>query len=108
MPNVYVINRSGHDFHEAERYGKLIYLSEGSMSRYATARIYRQFAEILKHSKEDDFILTTGLSVMNCIATSIMTALHGKINLLLFKDGKYVCRTIAIHELLNKEPEHDS
>lgn len=78
----------------AEKYGELIALSEGSMNRYGTNNMHRKFEEILKESSPDDYILMCGLSVMNVIACSIFTHLHGQLNLLMFKDGGYVERNI--------------
>jgi hypothetical protein len=106
MTKVYIVNRGGHDHGDAERFGELVYLSEGIMSRYGTTQIYRQFAELLKDSSPNDYILPTGLSTMGHIACSIFVFLHGKLNLLLYKSnnegGKYMERTIKFDELLIK------
>ena len=106
MTKVYIVNRGGHDHGDAERFGELVYLSEGIMSRYGTTQIYRQFSEILKSSSPDDYILPTGLSTMGCIACSIFSFLHGRLNLLLYKSsssgGKYIERIIKLDELLTK------
>lgn len=103
MPTVYVVNRSGHDFSEAERFGRLHFLSEGPVSKYAVSKIYREFAMQLRESTPDDYILITGLTTMACIACSCMSFLHeGKLNLLLYKNGRYVERRLSIAELLTK------
>lgn len=107
MTKVFVTNRGGHDHSDAERFGELIFLSEGSISRYATTQIYRQFSEKLKNSRPEDFLLPTGLTVMNLIASSIMAHMHGRINLLLYKpsnkkggQGFYVERSLLLSELI--------
>ena len=82
---VYVVNRSTHDFSAATEFGELIYLSEGSINRFNTSRIYRAFYPILKDSHEEDYILITGLTVMNLVAAFIFTMRHKRLNLLLFK-----------------------
>ena len=51
---VYVVNKGGHDFSSAESYGELVYLSEGSLNRYAVTNMYRQFSDILKESDSED------------------------------------------------------
>lgn len=104
MPKVYIINKGGHDHTDAERFGELIYLSEGLMSRYGTTQIYRQFAKILSKSSPDDYILPTGLSTMGHIACSMFAFLHGKINLLLYKPSNkgYVERVLKMDELLER------
>jgi len=92
MANVYIVNRSSHDFSAAEAYGKIIFLSDGSMNRYATNSMVRDFAQVMKSSTENDYIVPCSLNVMNSIACAIFAHKHGKLNLLLFKDGKYIER----------------
>jgi len=98
MPNVYVVSKSSHDFSQAKRYGKLIFLSEGAMNRYHVNNMVRQFNGLLKDSSPEDFILPCGLSVMNSIACAAFVLLHGRLNLLLFKKGVYVERNIIFKE----------
>ncbi|OQB07995.1 MAG: hypothetical protein BWY21_01491 [Parcubacteria group bacterium ADurb.Bin216] len=90
--NVYVVNKSSHDFSAAEEFGKIIFLSEGSMNRYSTNSMIRQFSEAMSQSKEDDYIVPCSLNVMNSIACAIFAHKHGSLNLLLFKDGTYIER----------------
>ena len=96
MSNVYVINKCPHDFHEAEKYGTLVYLSKGSMNKYAVNKIFRQFTSALVQSKPDDYILLTSLTVMSVIACCIFVLKHETLNLLLFKDDSYVCRKLDL------------
>jgi len=98
MPRVYIVSRSAHDFTNAEQFGKLVTLSEGPINRYSVNNIHRQFHSILKHSDPDDYILVCGLGIMNAVAASIMTALHGKVNFLLFKQGEYLPRNLVLKE----------
>ena len=102
MPKVYVINKSGHDFSEAENFGDLCYLSEGSINRYAIARMYREFCGTLNKSQPSDYLLITGLTVMCSIACSIFARLHGRLNLLIFRNGKYVERKLILDDLLER------
>lgn len=98
MPTVYIVSKSAHDFSPAERFGDLVALSVGPMNRYNTNNIHRQFWDILRESTPDDYILICGLSIMSCIACSIMTQLHGKLNMLIFKNGSYVERNLILSE----------
>jgi len=90
--NVYIVNRSSHDFSAAESFGNITFLSEGSMNRYATNSMVRQFELAMIKSTENDYIVPCSLNVMNSIACAIFAHKHGKLNLLLFKDGKYIER----------------
>jgi hypothetical protein len=87
MTNVYIINKSAHNFKATKSYGKTIYLSEGLMDRYATNNIHRRFYSILKDSDPKDYLVLCSLNVMNSIACAIFTKLHGELNLLLYKKG---------------------
>jgi hypothetical protein len=92
MKKVYIVNRSAHDFTPAEEFGKVIFLSEGSMNRYATNSMIRQFEEAMVDSDKNDYIVPCSLNVMNSIACAIFAHKHGKLNLLLYKNGKYIER----------------
>jgi len=108
MNKVFIVNRGGHDHTDAKRFGRLIFLSEGEVNRYATNVMYRTFVEKLRKSKPNDYILITGLSVMSSLACSIFARLHGQINLLLYQssgpgeNGHYVERSVLLDELLTK------
>ena len=85
---VFIVNRSVHDFSAATTFGDLIYMSEGSINRFNTSGIYRKFYPILKDSHKEDYILITGLTIMNLIAAFIFTVKHKRLNLLLFRTYK--------------------
>lgn len=89
---VYVVNKSSHDFKQAENYGEVVFLSEGSMNRYSTNSMIRQFSSIMENSNKNDYIVPCSLNVMNSIACAIFAHKHGCLNLLLFKDGIYIER----------------
>lgn len=89
---VFVVSGSSHDFSQAELFGELVFLSQGPMNRYGVNNMYRQFYDKMKDSSPDDYILVCGLAIMNGVAASIMTMLHGRINYLLYKKGGYMER----------------
>ena len=92
MPNVYIVNKSSHNFSPAEEYGKLVFLSEGSMNRYGTNNMVREFSGRMKGSSPGDYIVPCSLNVMNIIAGAIFASKHHTLNLLLFRNGEYVER----------------
>tara|TARA_R100000789_G_scaffold97563_1_gene100226 strand:+ start:651 stop:965 length:315 start_codon:yes stop_codon:yes gene_type:complete len=103
MNKVYVVNKSGHDFKAAERFGELVFLSQGKMDRYAITSVYREFSDVLNESDPDDYILLTGLSSMSAVACSIFAYKWERLNLLLYKNNKYIERHLILGELINKE-----
>lgn len=92
MTNVFIVNKSSHDFSPAERFGTISFLSEGPMNRYATNSMVRQFQEGMRDSGPGDYIVPCSLNVMNSIACAIFAHKHGRLNLLLFKEGTYIER----------------
>lgn len=100
---VWIVNKAAHDHSDAQRFGKIEYLSEGSMNRYSTNTMFREFYPKLKKSSSDDYILTTGMTIMSSIACGIFACIHGRLNLLIYKasrsgDGHYIERKLVIRE----------
>jgi len=93
---VFIVNKSSHDFGPAEKYGEVIFLSEGSMNRYAVNSMHRLFHSILEKSDKNDYIVPCSLNVMNSIACAVFANKHGRLNLLLFKDGIYIERNLIL------------
>jgi hypothetical protein len=97
------VNKGGHDLSAALKYGgPLIFMTDGQQSRFAVASMYRKFAEVLNESEKDDYILLTGLTNMSCIACTVFGYIHGQLNMLLFKDGRYIERKLMLGELLQR------
>ena len=92
MGKVFIVNRSSHDFSPAKKFGEIVFLSEGPMNRYSTNNMHRIFKEVMSDSDEGDYIVPCALNVMNSIACAIFAHKHGKLNLLLFKNGDYIER----------------
>lgn len=95
MSKVYIVNKSSHDFSAAEKFGEIVFLSEGPMNRYTVNNMIRQFNDRMKDSAASDYIVPCSLNVMNSIASSIFTFKHGKLNLLLFRAGDYIERNVV-------------
>jgi hypothetical protein len=94
MKNVFVINDSGHDFSEAEKFGKLIFLTEGHVQSFDTNKNFRSIIHKMKDVKEGDYILITSLASLNCIVGWIIGSLNLTLNILIYKNGKYLKRRI--------------
>jgi len=106
---VYIVAKGFHDFAAAEQHGKLIFLSDEPVNRSAVSNILRQFIPKMADSKEDDFIVITGLSVMCSIACVIFAMKHKRLNLLLFDaaSDKYIKRSVLLDSILQVEKEVD-
>jgi len=101
MKKVFVINRSSHNYSKAEEFGKLVFMSEGSLNRFAASSLFRIFKPFINQSTAEDYLLIGGLSVMCSIACSMFAVKHGRLNLLIYKSipqksGTYLERIIVI------------
>ena len=98
MPKVYIINKNYYDYSSAGQYGTLITLTKGSMNRFDTDEMFRQFTAGFHDSNPDDCIIMGGMAIMSSIAISIFAFKHGKVNLLLWrsKTQRYEKRTITL------------
>ena len=102
MKKVFVPNKSGHDFSSAEKYGKLIFLTEGRIHHlFALNSLYRTMHDGMKDAEEGDYLLVSSLSTLNSIATGILVQRFSKVNYLLFSQskGEYVERNIDFSNL---------
>ena len=97
---VFVTNKSGHDYTPAEQYGRLVYISEGQLDRFNLNEMYRLTASAIQYANEEDYILVTSLSVLNSIVCSVFARKFGRLNILLYKNRRYVLRTIMLDQLL--------
>jgi len=102
MPRVYVINRAAHDFSDAERFGELVFCTEGEVDKFDVSQMFRELSTQLKNSEADDFILLTSLTSLCSVACSIFAAKHQQLNLLLFKGDGYISRSLFFNNVKRK------
>ena len=98
---VFIINKSSHDYSKALEFGDLIYVTKGSMNRFSVSKMFRVFEPFVKTSKPEDYILLSGLTVMNVVFCSMFAAKHQRVNLLIYKPdrrdpGRYVKKVLIL------------
>lgn len=93
---IFILNKGAHDFSDAERYGEIVYCTEGMVGKYNTSHMTRVFQEMFKDSDQNDYILLTSLATLCSIACSVFAVQHGRLNLLIFKDDRYVVRRVVL------------
>lgn len=97
-PTVYVPNRSAHVFEAAKRYGALRFVTEGRVNRFDTSEMWRAWDEALQDSSPDDYIIITSLNILCSIGSALFGSRHGKLNLLLYRNGVYIHREIWLDD----------
>lgn len=100
---VYIPNNSGHDFSDAEKYGDLVFITQGMIDRFKINTMFRATVEALNDSKPTDYIMVTGLTQINVIIASVFTQMHGRLNLLIYdvKKERYIPRKIVLGNLID-------
>jgi hypothetical protein len=97
VAKVYVVNRGGHDYSSAERFGTLIFCTEGQLSKYDTGQMYRQLMTCMADSNQEDYILLTSLTTLCSVAAAIFSVKHQRVNFLIHrKEDGYVERTVVL------------
>lgn len=100
FPRVFIANQSGHDFSDSERYGTPVYVTKGLVNRFSVNFIARKWALSLSNSTNKDYILVTSLTILTVIGAALYGHLHGCINLLLYRNERYIARKICFTDLL--------
>jgi len=100
---VYVINYSDQDMSPAERFGDLIYLTEGrGINIFNTDLLLSEIKPKLEDINEEDFLLLSGPPVLNILASALVWFKYGRVNVLIFdaKSRNYQPQTITEHQLI--------
>lgn len=95
MSKVYVVNRGGHDYSAAERFGQLVYCTHGQLSKYDTGQMYRELTDAMRDSDPEDYILLTSLTTLCSVAAALFAVKHKRVNFLIYKDDDYVERKLV-------------
>lgn len=93
-PTVYVVNESAHDFSAAEKFGKIVFITSGHVNPFNVNKMMRSTDIALQDALPEDLILITSLTILCSVVCAAFAVKFGHLNLLLFKDGGYIKRTI--------------
>lgn len=99
MALVYIPNKGPHDYSQAERFGTLVYCTDGSLDKFDTSEMYRQLKYAMSDSEPEDFILLGSLTSLCCVACSIFAAKHWRINMLIHRSDGYVERSLFLNNI---------
>ena len=100
---VWVVNYKHQDIDSAAKFGELRKLTEGNINVFALDLLLKRFADSLKDSCNEDYLLPCGSIIINMIASVVMLEKHGVLNLLIFdlRTKEYVRRSFG-REVLKK------
>lgn len=102
LPKVYIPNKSFHDFSGATKYGELVFITEGRLpNRHQANDIARLCSQAMMDAEAYDFLLLSGPTTVNAIASAILGHKFGRLNYLLFdaNTGTYKSRTLVLNQM---------
>jgi hypothetical protein len=102
-PKVFVANRSAHDYSAAERYGDLVYVTAGQQNRFAANNHARLWMEALRDSSSHDYIILSSMNIICGIGCALFAMMHGRLNFLMYRRGKYIKRELVLSDMLSAE-----
>lgn len=96
MRRVYVLNDGGHDYSDAEQFGKIVFCTRGSLARWDISQMFRELEVAMLDAEPGDFILVSSLASLVGVAAAMMGSRFGEVHFLIFKDGGYVQRDLML------------
>ena len=98
MPKVFIVSDGGHDYSDAERFGELVYCTEGVIRKDDIAQMYREISTAFADNsiQPGDYLLISSLTSLCAVAAAIIGFQFGEIHFLLYKDGQYVSRDLIL------------
>lgn len=96
MKKVYILNDGGHNYDDAARFGEITFCLEHNVSKWDISQMYRELNDALADANCDDYIVISSLATLCSVATAILADRFGEVHFLIFKDGKYVERTLIL------------
>lgn len=93
---VYILTDGGHDYSDATRFGTIEFCNVTVRNKHDIAHMYRELRESLYNSCYDDLLLISSLTSLCSVAAAILSYMHGRVNFLVYQDGKYVERNLVL------------
>jgi hypothetical protein len=86
---VYVLGDGGHDYSDAERFGKLVFLNIPRHMKWDIAQLYEALQEGLSEAEPNDLLIVSHLASHCCVATALLVEWFGRVNFLIYRKDRY-------------------
>lgn len=97
VTTVWIANRCGHPYEDAERFGKLEALTIGDVNPMQVDRLSWHISRgIGKYVKENDYLLVSGTNLVNMLALSLWLTRFDFCNLLIWDAKKQKYRKFTV------------
>lgn len=81
-PVVWLINEGGHDYSRAAKFGRLVPLTTGSINPFNVDRMMALIKPRLEVAHADDYLLISGLQILNAVVLAMWLRRFGYANVL--------------------------
>lgn len=93
---VWIVNEGAHNYSKAERYGRLIPITRGNINPFNPGRMMINTQHKLGIATEDDYILLSGLALLNAVVVAMFLSRFGFVNILQYSDKQGDYRLVKI------------
>lgn len=87
---VYVTNFTGFEYSEAEKFGEMVFMTEGYVDFKNINKVTEKLAFFIQKSKPDDYLLLSGNNLLCAIALHHWLMFHGTCKVLHWQLKNYV------------------
>lgn len=81
-PVVWLVNEGGHDYKDAERFGRIMSMTTRQVNPFNPDRLMVRLSERLRMATEDDWVVVGGSPMLNGLVMSMWLIRFGKMNCL--------------------------
>lgn len=82
MPVVWLVNEGGHDYQDAERFGRVIPITTDSINPFNPDRLMVIISHRLRVANSEDFLAISGSPMLNALAIAMWIRRFGTCNVL--------------------------
>lgn len=97
QPVVWLVNEGGHVYEAAERFGRIVPLTTANVNPFGLDRLIVNLGQRLELAKENDYILISGLAILNSLVLLIWLTKFEKAKVLQWSTKKRTYVPMVIH-----------
>lgn len=79
---MWLANEGGHDYKDAERFGRLMPITTGSINSFNPDRLMVTIAHRLRVAAEDDYLVISGSPILNALTVAMWLVKFRRANIL--------------------------
>lgn len=101
VPVVWVVNHAGHDYTKADAFGRVLPITTGKVNPFNPDRLAVQVTERIKVADSEDFVLISGVQILNSIVIAMWLMKFNTVNLLQWsnRDKEYKHLVLVLSNL---------